>query len=994
MLTHSETATADPPVPPSLQIRLLGPFSVRVQHRPLPPLRTRKHAWLLALLILRYNRPVDRLWLASTLWPDSEEAEARKNLRNTLYELRRALGDQAVRLQSPTGVTLSLDLSGVEVDLLAFDAALTKGDSPELMVRLYGGPLLEGCTEEWVFVERERREQEYLEALESLAKAEVQSGRVGRAVQHLRICVGVDPLREGAQRTLMSALAESGGFAGSTEVYRAFRLLLHEELQTTPASETTALYERIRVRARQKAAVANVSQDSTAATRSSDPLPIEPHVPIHNLPAQRTSFVGRQQQIAQVKVLLSNARLLTLTGSGGCGKTRLSLRAASEMTDTYPDGVWLVELASLAEPTLVPHAVALVLGLNEGRDGSIIQTLTDNLRTRNLLLVLDNCEHLVSACAALASALLDACPGVKLLSTSRERLGVAGEQIYRVPSLSFPDTGQIPTVQSANQYESVRLLVERARLIDADFALTPENIPVIAQICRRLDGIPLGIELAAARVNSLSLDEIQTRLDQRFHLLRGSDRAALPRHQTLRALIDWSYDLLQAQEKLLLQRLSVFAGGWTLVAAEQVGAGESADGGTIEAWEVLDLMTSLVDKSLVLAETHGEASRYRLLETVRQYAWDKLDESGESEALRERHLDYFLEFAEEAEPKLTGSEQIEWLNRLEIEHDNLRSALEWAMDAGEAESGRVREGETVPSERQTANAEHYALRLAGSLWRFWEVRGYITEGRQRLASALARDVNQRDKPRKKALTGAGALAHSQGDYLAASMLFEESLTIMRELGDKSGIASSLGNLGAVAHGQGDFAAARTLCEESLTIMRELGNNRGTSAALNNLGTIANDQGDFAAARALHEESLTISRELEDKRGISVSLDNLGEVAYNRGDFARARELYMENLAICLELGNRHGVVWPLEAFASFAFKGNRAETSAILWGAAEVLREQIGRPLPPNRSEQYDRNVAEVKQALGDGAFEAAWEKGRAMTMQEAIAIAMEEASP
>jgi predicted ATPase/DNA-binding SARP family transcriptional activator/Tfp pilus assembly protein PilF len=1103
---------------------------VRVAGQLLPTFHTRKGAWLLALLILRHERPVDRLWLASTLWPDSTEVEARKNLRNTLYELRRTLAEHAQRLHSPTPATLSLDLNGAEVDLLAFDAALAKGDAPELAVRLYSGPLLEGCTEEWVALERERREQGYLEALEALAAAEIGAGRVGRGVQHLRVCVGVDPLREVAQRALMAALAQSGDYAGSVEVYRAFRQRVHETLQSSPASETTALYEQIRVRSRQAAVGSNTCAPSLAAARSCATLSEDSSLAeadrlsgLHHFPIERTSFIGREQEMAWVKHLLSHTHLLTVTGSGGCGKTRLSLRVASEMREAYPDGVWLVELASLAEAGLVPQTVASMLGLKEGGSDSLTVTLTQSLKARQLLIVLDNCEHLLSACAALASALVGSCPGVTLLVTSRERLGLSGEQIYRVPSLSFPQLTQPLTIEQANGSEAVRLFVERARLMDSDFGLTHANVWVIAQICRRLDGIPLAIELAAARVHSLSLEEIHTHLDRRFRLLRGGDRSVLARQQTLQALIDWSWELLDVQEKLLLARLSVFAGGWTLTAAEAVCAGEgvgyrvsgieempfahhavqTADGDGMASTrhptpdtphpdQVLDLLASLVDKSLVIAETQGETTRYRLMETMRQYACERLAESEQSRTVRERHRDYFLKLAEEVRPKLKGAEQARWLTVLAEEHDNLRAAVTFCLE--ESEGGGQ------------------GLRLGAALQTFWETRGHLSEGRDRLAALLACPGTQtRSKARADALNGVGLLARlqgdnasaralheeslgiqrelgnrqgiavslnnlgllaaDQGDYASARALYEESLTIKRELGDRQGIAAclnnlgiaakdqgdyasartlyeqsleirrelgdrqgvagSLHNLGCVAQNQGDYASARTLYEEALTLNRELGNRaweatnrnnlgnlawglgdyasartlfeeslgirrelgdtRGFGVALNNLGNVAREQGDHASARALYEESLMIRRELGDRLGIAGSLLNLGDVARDQGDVASARTLYEASLGIHRELGDKRGIARSLEAFASLAFKEDRRGHASCLWGAASALRAAMGSSISPIEGEEKERELAAVREAMGEHAFTAAQEEGRTLTIEQAIHYALED---
>ena len=553
-----------------------------------------------------------------------------------------------------------------------------------------------------------------------------------------------------------------------------------------------------------------------------------------------TSFIGREKEIEAVKTLLGKTRLLTLAGSGGCGKTRLGLQVAADVLENYPDGAWLIELAPLADPALVPQAVASVLGVREEAGKPLTQTLTAALKPKRLLIVLDNCEHVLSACAVLVDTLIRSCPDVRVLASSREGLGIAGETVYRIPSLSLPDPKQTATLASVTLYEAVRLFVDRAAAALPAFAVTNQNAPALASVCHRLDGIPLAIELAAARVRSLAVEEINARLDNRFRLLTGGSRTALPRQQTLRALIDWSYDLLTPLEKTLLCRLAVFAGGWTLEAAEQVGAGESETGEDIEAWAVLDLLTSLADKSLVVAEQEEEHTRYRLLETVRQYARDRLSESGESLVVRARHGDYFVALAEEIMPKLAGSEQAQWLRVLEAEHDNLRQALtEYAEDATEDVRADDKKG----------------LRLGAALQRFWMVRGHLSEGRERLRAALEHSGGQEPtKSRAAALNGAGTLAWMQGDYASARVLYEESLTIARELEDKKGIALSLGNLGIVAKEQGDYALARSLYEESLALRRELGDTSGIAFGLNNLGLVVKEQGDYALARVLHEES--------------------------------------------------------------------------------------------------------------------------------------------
>ena len=544
----------------------------------------------------------------------------------------------------------------------------------------------------------------------------------------------------------------------------------------------------------------------------------------NNLLQQATSFIGRERELAEVNRLLARTPLLTLTGSGGCGKTRLSLQVAADLIEQFPDGAWFAEFAPLSDPGLVPQTVATVLGLMEEPGKPISQTLTEHLKDKRLLLLFDNCEHLLDACAKLADTLVRQCPHLKILASSREALGIIGEQAYRVPSLSLPDPKQVHTPGSIAQFEAVLLFTDRARLARADFQVTNQNVSALASVCYRLDGIPLAIELAAARVRFLSVEEIDGKLDQRFHLLTGGSRTALPRQQTLRSLIDWSYDLLGDPEKLLLQQLSVFAGGWTLAAAEQVciGAG-MADG------EVLDLLSSLSDKSLVVAEQKDGHSRYRLLETVRQYAREKLVESGGGEAVRERHRDYFLALAEEAEPKLVGAEQAEWLQRLEEEHENLRAGLDWSLLAAGSDGG---------------------LRLCGALENFWRARGHFSEGREWCSRVLGKAGGENRMPeRANVLNVTGVLAYYQSDYPAARALQEECLAIRRHVGDKRGMASSLNNLGNVAQDQGDYPAARSLHEESLAIVRELGDRRRIAASLGNLGSVARNHGDFPTAWA-------------------------------------------------------------------------------------------------------------------------------------------------
>jgi len=700
-----------------------------------------------------------------------------------------------------------------------------------------------------------------------------------------------------------------------------------------------------------------VTKDDAEATRAPKPK--------HNLPYLLTSFVGREQEIAQLEELVTANRLVTLTGAGGVGKTRLAIEVASRSTAAFPDGAWLVELAALSDPQLVPHAVARVLALKEQPGKSLPEIVSGWLASKSVLLVLDNAEHLIEGCVQLVDEILRRGPDVSILVTSRERLGMAGELNYRVPSLTVPSPGGNVAPDALLAYEGVRLFIDRARLLRPHFSVTPENAEPIASICRRLDGIPLALELAVPRLRSMSVEELSQRLDHRLALLTGGSRAVPNRHRTLSSTIDWSYDLLREPEKLLLQRLSVFAGGWTLEAAEEVCAGEG-----IEHRDVLDLLTSLADKSLVILDQKNAYTRYRLLETVRQYARDRLDDGSASEAIRLRHRDYYLRLAEEAAPKLRGREQVAWLGRLEEEHDNLRVGLEWSLLETGSRGG---------------------LRLCGALQRFWWTRGHLSEGRQWCTRVLGKaGAEGRTGERAYALNAAGTLATYQGDYQAARALHEEGLAIRRELGDRSGIAASLGNLGNVAVNQSDYAAAKALHEESLAIRRELGDRFGIAVRLNNLGNVALAQGDYAAAMALHEEGLAIRRELGDRSGIATSLSNLGLVVLNQGDYPAARALLEESLAIRRELGDRSGIPYSLEGLAAVVASLRGSLRAAHIWGATERSRTELGVPLTPNERSRHDQFVAAARIASGDdAAFDNAWQEGRSLTLDQAIDLAL-----
>jgi non-specific serine/threonine protein kinase len=692
--------------------------------------------------------------------------------------------------------------------------------------------------------------------------------------------------------------------------------------------------------------------------------------PRSNLPGALTSFVGRERELAEVRKLLEEQRLVTLTGAGGVGKTRLALRVAeAALQNGYRDGVWLVELAALSDPALVPLAVTGVLGLKEQPGKGPVDRLVEYLAGRRLLLMLDNAEHLLPACAHLTEAVLARCPQTTLLVTSRERLGVAGETTYRVPSLSVPNAEEDFTAERLADCDSVRLFDERVRLHRQQFVVTDQNAPALANICRRLDGIPLAIELAAARVRSMSVDELDQGLANAFRLLTEGARTALPRQKTLRALIDWSYELLSGTEQVLLGRLAVFAGGWTLEAAEHVCTDES-----IDRQSVLDLLTSLADKSLVLAEERDGVTRYRLLETVRQYARERLMAHGEEAHWRDRHLAYFVAYTESVEPLLKGSAVQAGLDRMETEHDNLRLALDWA------ESGR---GDGLAG-----------LRIAAAVWWFWQTRGHWREGRRRLSRLLAVPATEALAIRAKALRGAGALARRQSDYAASEMLYRESLAIRRRLGDRGGLALTLGSLGALAIERGDWDASRPLLEESLTIQRELGDRASVAQVLNCLGELAYYQDEYAAACVRFEESLAIYRDLGNRWGIGTSIDNLGKCAQAVGDIERALELGRQGLGIQRKLRDLLAIAWSLETLACVATASGDPGRAARIWGSSARLRDEVGAPMSLAQQPGHAAHVAKGRSAMGDdSAFDSAWQQGRAMTLEQAIGYALGESA-
>jgi predicted ATPase/DNA-binding CsgD family transcriptional regulator/DNA-binding XRE family transcriptional regulator len=739
------------------------------------------------------------------------------------------------------------------------------------------------------------------------------------------------------------------------------------------------------------------------------PQPALSKRPVSNLPAPVTSFIGRNKEINTLRALLrrEDVRLLTLTGAGGSGKTRLALQLAARLLRRYPAGVFFVDLASRSDSSSVPQVVASVLAVKEQPGQPVVHSLVEYLQQRELLLILDNCEHILEACASLAHQLLADCPRLGILATSRQPLNVEGELPWRVPPMSLPGVHKPIAPNDLRKYEAVQLFVARAQPRRSSFAITPTNAEAVARLCHRLDGIPLAIELAAARIGVLSVEEIEERLDERFRLLKSNEHDTIPRQQTLAAAMDWSYNLLSAAEQSLLRSLAVFAGGFTLDAACGIWAGE------IDEYEMIDLLAQLVDKSLVQVEERSAKTRYSLLETTRQYAWDKLRAAKELEELRDRHLHWCLIVAEEVED--TGPSTHQKLVRFNEEQDNLRAALEWSLSGGSNDPGA-------------------ALRIAVAMEGFWMHRsGQLAEGRGWLEKALHGETAA-PALRGKAYRIAGTIAWIQGEYGRASELHEQALLCYSESGDRGGMAWSMNNLAAQAHYQADYEPAMAWYTKALAMLRDLEDKEHIAGTLTNVGNLELELEQPERARGRYEEALELFRELGARGGMAMVLHNVGELEHVRGDYAEARRNYEQSMGMWREAGEPAGhsltrhklalvaqhegkyqqaammhavclaefraggqkteMAMCLAALAGAAAGQEKPELAARLLGAADALLEAIRSRLEPADAVEYRLNLAALRARLGHEAFDAAYEQGRAMPLDEAFETASQLGSP
>jgi len=965
------------------RIDLLGGLRAAQGGRVITRFRTQKTGALLAYLAYYLNRAHPREELTELFWPEDDPAAARNSLRVALNSLRHQLEPPGV----PSGavlvadrVNVQLNPAAVKTDTAEFEAALhaamqAANDAERLpflqkMVELYRGALLPGYYDTWIALEQDRLAEAYLGALRQIIKRLAQERDYDGALEYARRAVRVDPLREESHRNLMRLYAAVGRPAAALEQYRELKTLLQKELGGAPSAATRQLAEQLSRIGERAAGERTGAQDiaerkaELARRIESVPVTVEPEPPqttipsflhppipspVPRLPLQFTRFFGREEEAARLTELLSrrsrvesrkqpdsrlstlDSRLITLTGPGGIGKTRLAIEAAGRLAETFGGAVWFVPLADLTDPRLIVGAIQAALRLPPSPNVEPLEQVVAALSQQPSLLVLDNFEHLAAGGALVLMTLLKRIPALTCLVTSRQRLAVAGEREFPLRPLPTPEKAfrrsgiQVfeEEPERLMQFPTVQLFVDRAQAVRPDFQVTPGNAGAVAALCARLEGIPLAIELAAARAQVLTPAQMLERLSQRFDLLASRRTDKDSRHRSLWAAIDWSYHLLSSELQRFFARLSVFRGGWTLERAEAV----------CEEPRALDYLAQLRGHSLITAEEGAPEMRFRLLESLREFAADQLSPE-EQTALAYRHAGYFLSLAEEADSKLNGPEQAKWLDMLEAEHDNLRAALNFRLAPDDNQI-----------ENQTSKIENIdaGLRLAAALRRFWTVRGYLNEGRAWLERALSwPQAQEPTEARAKALNGAGTLAYLQGDYAEARLLYEASLEIGRRLGKRESIAGTLNNLGLLLWNQGNYTAARAYQEESLAIKRELGDRWGIASSLLNLGAVCRDQGEEEKARALFEESLAICRELGDQQGTSHALHNMGNLALAARDYARARALYEESLTIKRALGYMQGVATTLDNLGEIARYQEDYDAARAFYEESMAIMQELG----------------------------------------------------
>ena len=951
-----------------LALHLLGPPKLELNHAPITADRRKTLALLAYLAVNRWQHHRDHI--SALLWPEYDQSRAYTNLRHILWEVQQLIGEGWIAAHRDTIGLIAEDHSSsqpgrvVWVDVARFKSLVTQSRSqtdvslriPLLTdsVNLYRNHFLTGFSlkqssifNEWIVTESENLHHQFAGALTILSEDHCSLGEADTAIPYARRLVALDSLNETSHRLLMKVYIQAGQNGAALKQYQTCEQILRKELGVDPQPETRALYKQI---------------------RKGEIKPIQPvkqkemGAPQHNLPYQISTFIGRERELDEVTDLLAHHRLVTLVGTGGIGKTRLSLKVGEGLLKDYANGVWLVELASLSDPALVPQTVATMFHLVEGSEESLTEKLIRVLRAKSMLLIIDNCEHLLDACAQLTHALLSSCPNLKILTTSREPLGITGEAQYHVPPLGLPDLQQI--LEKLLDFESVQLFEERARLVQGNFSLTMENASSVTQICHRLDGIPLAIELAAARVNQFSTEQIAAQLNESFNLLTGGSRTALPRQQTLRASIDWSWNLLSESEQTLMRRLAVFAGGWTLDAAEAVGAGDG-----VNESDVFELLSNLVEKSLVSVDS--ENGRYRMLETILQYASEKLQKTDEVEAVNKRHCAWVLAWAEEIEPKLDGDDHVAQLPRVAIELDNVRAAVEWGLSTGEAE---------------------ISIRIVIALYSFWDGYNPYQETRQWLEKGISFRQQLSKNTLAEALSQAAWFAFRQNDPEAGLPYAEEALALAEELEDKLRIGIALRRMTVLQLLRGDFAEAERYFEKACHHYQNLGNQTGLAYAISDYGLALTYQGNVARAIELFEGHLDLLVHLDDLRSAGIQFA-LGGLKVLQGALEEATKLLKNSLLLFRQINNVYFIGNCLIAFAGAANGYKKPMRAARLFGAREAIHESIGANLDASFQSIYISHVAQTRSMLDASAFASAWDEGRALTLDEAVAYALDETS-
>ena len=1042
-----------------MEYLILGPVAVTGDDGREIDLGGLRERVLLARLLLSRNHLVQADTLVHDLWSGAPPPHSSATLRVYISRLRRALGEGASALSTqPPGYRLAagpgeLDADRFDALVKAARSDLAAGHATEAaagfrqaLALWRGEPLADLSDLEFARAEVTRLEEARLTAIESRIDADLACGTHAELAAELEGLAAEHPLRERLWSLRMIALYRCGRQAEALGAYEALRERLADELGIDPGPELRRLHLAV---LRQDAdldwhapaaPVAPAAAQASVTAAPVAPSAAPPARPGSRLPAETTSFIGREGELATIGELLGLSRLVTLTGPGGSGKSRLALHVAAGIQA----GAWLVELAPVTQPDLVVFAVARALAVSEAPGTPLLDSITAELRNSEALLVLDNCEHLLDPVAGLCTDLLRACPPLRVLATSQSKLNVPGEATWPVPPLTLP-TAHALDVDVIAGSESVLLFCDRARLARPGFALRGENAADVRDICRRLDGIPLAIELAAARIGALTTGQLASRLDDRFRVLTGGSRAGLPRHRTLEAAIEWSYELLSATEQVCLRRLSAFPGGCTIEAAEAACADENLPVGLI-----FETVATLIDRSLLTTEERAGSMRYGMLESIRQYAGHRLDESGERPDVERRVRAWLLETATDAD--LDGPDQVAWLELLEAERDNIREALQ------NRDSGDV----------------GWALELAGAMAPFWAARGPVGHGRRWLEDALlaaGRDVDPRS--RAIALDGAALLASIEADHAAAQRYLEQSIAIWRELDDPVKIATSLGDLGAVAHVRGDYLAAGALYAEALelaeqagyaqqvarclsglgrialhgndlaaaesyyeqsmarfaqigdlrrtTLMlgnlgvvaihagdmplarerldqhlrnaRRLGDRKLIGGALTNLGMVCYDSGDLEEAGELHREALRMAEDHGDRRLEQVALINLGLVAVAQADYAAARTLHRRALALAATVGEPRAIAESIEELAQAEAADSRFARAAVLIGASQALRAAIDSPIPKSDLARFEAAVESARDALGPAKFGELRQAGAALPTDAVLEFARSESA-